>query len=314
MPSVSTNNLAGFLAVYAQESLDQFIAGMPNVNLFTKNFSSEIAGGGLSVVTRIPSTVWGVPNDLTAGWGSTAANSTAITTTLKLRDYDIVFNELEWATITPTVLTKLYLPSLVKQMANGIVVDAINNVTVAAYTSTVTVTNASSFALTGSNSLQTIATTLSNNEVDEEGRFAIVSPLVYQGLTQNITPTYYFGSDELLTKNKVQELLGFSVIKYPRFFGASIPQGGSKVTNTNIVGIAGNKQGLVLAVRSPVEINNGLVQSSTATDPTSGLSLQVRMLYDASLPGWRLAVVSVFGTSAGNTKAIMPIVATAPTV
>ena len=308
MAAVSANSLNGFLQVYAQQSLEQFIAEMPNINMFTKNFDTEIANGGTAVITRIPTTVWGMPNDLTLGWGSTQASSSAVTCNLRLRNYDVIFNELEWATITPQVLTNNYLPSLTKQLANGIVVDGLSNITSSVYTNTITVATSSLFNVTGSTGLQGAATTLSNLEVPEEGRYAIVSPNVYQGLVTGIVPTYYYGDSNPVKHNKVQELMGFSLHKYPRFFGATLPQGGSKYSgNDKLVGIAGNSQGLVAAVRSPVEVNNGLVQSATATDPTSGLSLQVRMVYDVSQPAWRIAVVSIFGTARGNTSAIIPI-------
>ena len=311
MAAVSNNSLAGYLAVFAQESLQQFIADMPNINLFTKNFDTEIGNGGISVTTHISTTNWSTPNDLTLGWGNTAASSSAVTATLKLRDYDVAFNELEWTTITPQVLQNTYLPQMVKQLANGIVVDAISNVSTASFTNTITVSTASLFTVTGSNSLQTAATKLSNLEIPEEGRYAIVSPNIYQGLINGILPTYIYGSSDVVQKNKAQNLLNFDLMKYARFQNATAPQGGAKVSNgQNLVGIAGHGQGLVCAVRAPQEINNGLVQSATAVDPTSGLSLQVRWVYDVSLPAWRMAVVSVFGTAAGNTSAIIPIIAT----
>ena len=58
MSAVSNNSLQGYLAVYAQESLAQYIANMPKLNLFTKNFDTEIANGGVSVITRISTTNW----------------------------------------------------------------------------------------------------------------------------------------------------------------------------------------------------------------------------------------------------------------
>ena len=307
--SVANNSLQGYLAVFAQESLEQFIASMPNVNLFTKNFDSEIANGGVSVTTRISTTQWSTPNDLTQGWGDTSVSSSAIVTTLKLRDYDVVFDELQWTTITPQVLQNTYFPQMVKQLANGIVVDAISNVTSASFTNGITVASSSLFSVTGSNSVQAAATTLSNLEVPEEERYGIVSPNIFQGITNGLFPTYIYGSSDVIQKNTAQQLVGFDLMKYARFYNATLPQGGSKYSNgsNKLVGMFGQKQGLVAAVRAPQEINNGLVQSATAVDPTSGLSLQVRWVYDVSLPAWRMAVVSVYGTAAGNTSAIVPI-------
>lgn len=312
MPTTA-NSLQGFLAVFAQESLEQFVAAMPNINMFTKNFDNSIANGGVSVITRIPTTIWSTPNDLsTNGWASTAASASAITATLKERAYDIPFSELEFATITPQMLTNLYLPVMAKQMANGIVVDALSNVTSSYFTNTVTPNSSSLFTVTGSTSLQSVATTLSNLEVPEDGRYAIVSPNVYQSLVAGVLPTYIYGNANAVQNNNPQKLLNFDLMKYARFYGATKPVGGAAIgdagTADKLVGIAGHANGLVCAVRAPIDVNNGLVQSATAVDATSGLSLQTRLVYDVSKPCWRLAVVAVFGTAAGNKNAIVPII------
>ena len=310
MANVSNNSLAGYLAVFAQESLQQYIASLPvNLNLFTKNFDTEVANGGLSVTTRISTTQWSTPNDLTQGWGDTAASSSAVTATLKLRDYDIVFNELEWATITPQVLQNTYLPQMVKQMANGVVVDAISNVTSSKFTNTITFASSSNFTVTGSTSLQAGATTLSNLEIPEEGRYALVAPSIQASLAAGIMPTYFFGDDKVVKANNIQQVLNFTLAKYPRFANATLPQGGSKYSGGDkLVGILGHADGLVVAMRAPIDVNNALVQSATAVDPTSGISLQVRWIYDVSLPAWRMAVVGIYGTAAGNTNAIIPLI------
>jgi hypothetical protein len=308
MPTTA-NSLQGFLAVFAQESLEQFIAGMPNINLFTKNFDNSVANGGISVTTRIPTTVWGSPNDLsTDGWAGTAASASAITATLKERAYDMAFSELEFATITPQMLSNLYLPAMAKQLANGIVVDAINNITSSYFTNTLTVASSSLFTVTGSTSLQKAATTLSNLEVPEEGRYAIVTPNVFESLTAGVLPTYIYGNPNAVQSNNPQKLLNFDLIKYPRLYNATKPNGGASYGNSDkLIGFAGNASGLVCAVRAPLDVNNGLVQSATATDATSGLSLQTRLVYDVSKPCYRLAVVSIFGTAQGNKNAIVPI-------
>lgn len=306
---ITANALQGFLAVYAQESLEQFVAAMPNINLFTKNFDSSIANGGVSVTTRIPTTVWGAPGDLaTNGWASTAASASSVTATLKERAYDIPFSELEFATITPTMLTNLYLPVMAKQLANGIVVDALNNVTSSVYTNTISADSSSLFTVTGSTSLQKAATTLSNLEVPEEGRYAIVTPNVFESLTAGVLPTYIYGNPNAVQSNNPQKLLNFDLIKYPRLYNATKPNGGASYGSADkLIGLCGNSQGLVCAVRAPIDVNNGLVQSATATDATSGLSIQTRLVYDVSRPLWRLAVVSIFGTAAGNPNAIVPV-------
>jgi hypothetical protein len=308
---IDGNSLAGFLTVYAQESLEQYIAQMPKVDLFTKNFSSEVMNGGVAITTRISNTTWGTANDLSQGWSPTTASSTAVTATLGLKDFDMIFNELEWSTITPQVLINTFFKPMAGQMANAIVVDCISKITTASYTNSLTIPSSSNFSVTGSYSLQTCSTILDTLEIPREGRYAIVSPALYQGLVSGILPTYIYGTPDAVQRNKAQELLNFEVDRYARFYGASVPQGGNYIVggaNGKLVGITGNRDGLVVAMRTPVDPNNGLVQSATAIDPSSGVSLQTRMIFDASKPGWRLAVVGLWGSAAGNTDAIVPII------
>ena len=308
---LTANSLSGFLAVFAQQSLEAFIAGMPPIDLFTKNFSTDIANGGISVTTRIPTTVWSAANDLsTNGWASTAASASSITATLKERAFDIPFSELEFATITPQMLTNLYLPIMAKQLANSIVVDCINNITSSYFTKTMPINSSSLFAVTGSSSsLQAVATKLSNLEIPEEGRYCVVTPNVYESLAAYVLPTYLYGNANAVQNYNPQKLLNFSLYKYARLSGSTKPLGGDSYgSNDKLVGFAGNSSGLVVAMRAPVDVNNGLVQSATATDPTSGISVQTRLVYDVSKPMWRLATVAVWGSAAGNPNAIVPII------
>ena len=306
--AIDSNSLATFLAVYAQRSLEQFIADMPPIDLWTANFDDTITNAGQSVTTRISTTYYGSPNDLTAGWSPTSMTSSNVTATLKLQDYDALFNELEWSTITPQVLINTFFQPMARQMANGMVVDALNNVTSSYFTNTLTVNSSSLFTVTGSTSLQTCSTILDNLEIPMQDRYCIMTPAMYQGLTSGILPTYYYGDDGAIKRNQVQELLNFKLHRYARLKNATKPQGGSSYGNSDkMVGLVGNNQGLVMAVRAPVDPNNGIVQSNTAVDPTSKLSIQTRIVYDVSKPGWRLAVVGLWGSAAGNSDAIVPI-------
>lgn len=314
--AVTANSLAGFLAVYAQQSLETFIASMPPINLFTKNFDSSIANGGVSVTTRLNDTLWSTAADLsTNGWSTTPATASSYTATLKERAFDTAFSELEFATITPQMLQNLYLPVMAKQMANSIVVDAIGLVSSSYYTTTVTPNSSSTFTVTGSTSLQAACTSLSNNEQPEEGRYAIVTPNVFQTLAGQILPTYIYGNSNIVQQNQAQNILNCQVIKYPRLYGASKPYGGNYLgdgtsgqTADKLVGLVGNSNGLICAVRAPIDVNNGLVQSATAVDQSSGLSVQTRLVYDVSKPMWRLATVAIYGTARGSAKSIIPVI------
>ena len=307
-----SNQLAGFLAVYAQKSLEQFIADMPLISRFTTDFSDTITNGGVSVTTRLPTTVFSTPNDTAAnGYLASSATASAITITLKQRDYTEDFTELQWATMTPQMLQNTFLPSMVKQLANGIVVDALSLITGSLVSPALDIVN-----VTGSNatSVFSASAALTNNEVPFADRMMITSPAAYQSLIGSINPAYVYGATTAIQDYHGIKVGGFDpIFEYPRLNNVSPPPGGSYfstayATGKTLAGIAIQKQGLCIAMRSPIDINNGLVQTATATDPTSGISIQVRLMYDIPRGVWKIAVTSIYGVALGNTKAIVPIV------
>jgi hypothetical protein len=235
--------------------------------------------------------------------------------TLKTQGHDHPFNVTEWSTITPSILENLYFPTLAKQTANGVVVDVLNNVTSSVYTTTLTGTPAN-FNVTGAYSLQSASVELTKKEIPQSDRYAIVSPVAYQGLTNNVLPTYVLGSPDVVrnygyggtTEWQGLRLINIPTFQYPRFYDASLPYGGDKYSNSDkLVGVVGQKQGLVLATRVPIPMNTGLIQSYEAVDPTSKLSLQFIVAFDQSKPVWRIGTYTLFDSAAGNTKAIIPI-------
>lgn len=322
--AISNNSLAGFLAVYAQKSLTAFLADMPPRDVFTENFDDSIATGGVSVTTRIPTTVYGTLNDLgTTGWESQQATASAVTCTLATKGHDHSFNVTEWATVTPAMLESLYFPVIAKQTANGVVVNALQNVTSSVFTTTMAVASDTALTLTGASaSLQYAARLLDDNEIPVEGRYAIVNPGAWQGLISGVYQTYILGDPSAVRKNGYSEgstnvgynLAGFSTFKYARLYGATTPYGGDKYPITanvsnKLIGLGGHKQGLVMAARVPLDMNTGLIQSYTATDPSSKLSIQAVLAFDQSKPVWRIGTYILFGTAAGNPKAIVPFLA-----
>lgn len=318
--AITGNSLSGMLAVFAQKSLTAFLADMPPRELFTENFDESIANAGISVTTRIPTSVYGNLNDLgVSGWESQQASSSAVTATLATKGHDHIFSVTEWSTITPSILENLYFPTIAKQTANGIVIDCLNRVTSSVYTNALVGASASLFQISGAFSLQSGSVALTKWEVPQSDRYCILSPEAYAGLTNYVLPTYVLGSPDVVRNygyggNEATwqglRLMNIPTFQYARLYGAATPYGGDKWSTTGndkLVGIVGQKQGLVLACRTPIPMSTGLIQSYEAVDPTSKLSLQFVIAFDQSKPAWRIATYSLFGSAVGNTKAIVPV-------
>lgn len=306
-----TNLMQGFLAVYAQKSLEQFIADMPLVSRWTTDFSDSIANGGTSVTTRLPISTFGAPNDTAAnGYLAMNASSSAVTIPLVQRDYTQDFTELQWATVTPTMIQNTFLPPMIKQLANGIVCDALSVITASTVSTTpfqmsAASTFSSSVVFSGSAAMTT-------NEVPFNDRMIIASPQAYQALINSINPAYVYGATTAIQDYHGIKLGGFDpIIEYPRLVGTSTPGGssyGGWAPGKTLHALALQKQAVCVAMRAPVDINNGLVQTATATDPTSGVSIQVRLMYDIPRGVWKLAVTSIYGVALGNPRAVLPFI------
>lgn len=318
MSTLVQNNVASTLNVYSNLALEQMIASMPKLDLFTKLFDSEIANGGQALVTRLPNTQFQTtPSDLTqiasgnTAWNPESASVNNITINLGLKARAENYDELQWATLTDTNIRNWFLPQLAKQTANDIVVNVLNNVTSSVYTSTIVVTGSGNFTITGSNSLQQADKILAKNEVDENNHYFIANPDLYQSLTAGLVYQIFDQTavNDAVSNSSVRQLSNFKVARYARLYNASLPWGGQAYSGGDkMIGFAGHAQGLVAAIRQPIPINAGTTWSANAVDQTSGISLQVRVMYDPSMPVWRLAVLSVYGSAVGNPKAIIPVI------
>lgn len=318
MSALTQNSVASTLNVFSNIALEQMIASMPKLDLFTKLFDSEIANGGQALITRLPNTQFQTtPSDLTqiasgnTAWNPESGSVNNITINLGLKARAENYDELQWATLTDTNIRNWFLPQLAKQTANDIVVNVLNNVTSSVFTTTLTVPTSSNFAITGALSLQQADKLLAKNEIDENNHFFIANPDLYQSLTANLVYQLFENGvvEPVVSNNTVRQVSNFKVARYARLYNASLPWGGQAYGNSDkMVGLAGHSQGLVAAIRQPVPINAGTTWSANAVDQTSGISLQVRLMYDPSMPVWRLAVLAVYGSAAGNPKAIIPVI------
>jgi hypothetical protein len=306
--------------------LPAFVADMPPRDLFVENFDDSIANEGTAVITRIPTTSFSsTMNDLANGWANQNSTASSVTVTLATKGYDLSYNVTQWATIGEQQILNTFANQLAKQVANGIAVSVMSNVTNSYYTNTVSIASSSLFNFTGSNSLQAISTTLDNLEIPQADRYAILLPNAYQSVTSQIYQQYVYGNPNIVKYNGFTDadgkainsanpglyLAGFNTFKYARLNSntATLPYGGA-VGGTKLAGFAGNKAGIAFAARTPVTVNNPLVQTYTVIDPTSGFPLQFILAFDPGYPGWRLGVYSLFGSAQGNADAIVPILTT----
>jgi hypothetical protein len=323
MPAIVNNSLGGIIEQFVFKSIVTPFANMPPRDIYTENFDDAIAQDGQVVHAHQNTTVYGTLNDLSNGWESTPATASNYSATLATVGKDHLINVTDFSTIGEQRILDTF-GTLGRQVANGISVKIMNLVTQSYFTNTLTVNSSSNFQYTGSNGLQAAGTLLDNLENDQEGRYFITTPTAYQSLvtSNNIFAALNFGGSQIIQGNGFKDvdgsdvnsshpgikLAGFDIYKYPRLgTQGKTPYGGDVVSNTKLIGFAGNKQGLFVANRVPIPQNAPLYQSYVYTDPTSKFSLQYIMAFDTSKPGWRFGIYTLMGASAANPNAIVPI-------
>ena len=277
------NSLAGFLSVYAQESLPQLIAQAPILASFTTDFSSELASGGTSIVTRVPTTTL-TANDTDAnGYVALAATASSVTVTLKQRDITHAFSELEWQNSSQLINT--FVPSMFKGLINYVANDVCSLVLSSNFASEFT---SSAGAFSGS-AVTRLAQVLSTANVPAEDRTLVILPTYKETLVNTVNQAYFINPSA-----NTSVYAGLTIQEY-----SNIP------STNNLKGFAAHKSAIAIATRVPSF--GPMVEQSVVTDPKSGLSIAFRTWHSADDGKWKLAASLIYGYAKGNGSALVRV-------
>jgi hypothetical protein len=322
--AVASNIFGGIIEEYVFKAIQTPFANMPPRDIYTENFDDAIAEAGQVVHAHQNTTVYGTLNDLANGWEGTPATASNYSASLKTLGKDHIINTTDFATIGEQRILDTF-STLGRQVANGITVQVMNNVTTSSFTNFLTISSSAQFGFTGSNGLQAAGTLLDNLEQDQDQRYFITTPNVYQALvtSNDIFKALNYGGNEIIRGNGFKDvdgsdvnsshpgikLVDFNIYKYPRLGTLGLkPYGGDTVAYNKLVGFAGVKGGLFAANRVPIPVNFPGVTSYVYSDPTSRFSLQYIMGLDFSKPGIRFGTYTLFGSAAANPNAIVPLI------
>ena len=131
-------------------------------------------------------------------------------------------------------------------------------------------------------------------------RYLLVGPTYFANLAKDaaVQAAYAYGSPDVIRENRIPRVHGFSVHEY-----TDIP-----ANSEHLVGVAGTKQGLLVATRLPAIPANFPGEVEVVTDPESGFSLQFRRWYSADDRKHRMEVGVIYGVAvgvAGNIKRLV---------
>lgn len=292
---MNANSLGGTeITRIAQMTLDYLAVQMRPLSAFTTDFSAETAMPGKTITTRF------VTQPSTADFSSSKAvadvTTTAKSITLdKYRGVSLGFTDLE-RTYTDVQMQDLFIRPSVTAIYEHIMASAFALVLNANYSSNVVSTAAN----TDADDIADYASTLSTAKCPTTGRSLILSSAYYANLAKDnaIQAAYAYGGSEAIRENQVPRVHGFDVFEYT----GTIP-----TNSENLGSIALHKSALLIASRRVVPPQAGTwygnVQS--ATDPDSGLTVDVRTHYDGT--NQVLQTSLLYGVAVGHGAALVRI-------
>lgn len=293
------NTLGGInLTVIAQDGLTTLLSEFPLINTFTTNFGGDIAQKGEAVTTRIASAV--TATDIGAnGYAASNVTSTAKTVTLnKHKGFVMGFDDGEVAKGGYDMLKRTFLAPAAHATVKAIMDDVFALTTAANFSSVGYNSTAAAFDADSVASLSQVLTDANNPQA---GRTLIIKPALYTSLAKDnaIQAQYASGTNAPLTENLLPRIHGFTVRQY-----SDLP-----ATETNQKGIAVTPEAILIATRLPATPTNWYGNVATATDKTSGLSIQVREWYDGKDGKQYISMSLLYGVAVGNAACLTRIIA-----
>ena len=293
------NTLNGInLAAIADAAIDYLGSEHFPVNVFSTNFSNDVATRGESVTTRVVSSL--TAQDVSSGYSGAAQDvtSTAITTTLSnFKGHVANFTDLE---ITKAgdgkwLMDHFYEPTKEATM-KALLDDLLALITDANFTNKTTV----SAALFDADIVADIAGALTSRKVMQRDRALLLDPTYYTSLSKDasIHDLSAYGNTDAIKDGRLTRVRGFAVHQYE-----SIP-GNSE----NLEGFAVGKSGLVVAVRPVFRPEVGHVAVENRVEPNTGLPFQFRMWYDPNAGKTYMSAGFLYGVSVGDAPALQRIV------
>lgn len=283
------NTLGGVnMDVLAQQSLDVLIDLLPQLSVFSTDFSDEIAVAGATVSTRVATQP--TSGDLSTGYATNAQN---VTTTAKQITVGAVTGNViqftdEEVSKSSVNLQDIFIAPAMNAVVNDMIDDALALVTNANFGAAAFTGAAGDF---GADKVADLAQVLSTAKVPRNGRFLMVSPTYFAALAKDnaIQAAYAFGGAEAIRDGRVPRVHGFDIVEY-----TDIPANAE-----NLVGLCGAKQGIIIAARAPAVPANFAGEIRNITDPDTGLTLQLRRWYSTDDGVHRMSIAGMWGVAVG---------------
>ena len=284
------------LAELSNDFLGQTFAPLTAVS---RDFTGDPSGSGESVVTRVASAL--TAQDLSGGYAASDISSSAITVNLSsLKGFSMGFSDYEVSRAAGDVqwLTSVFLQPAMETVLDSIFTDIVKLVINANFSNSTTVT-ASAF---DSDDIATISGSLSTRKAPRTQRSVILNPSYYSSIQKDsiVGQANTFGGAEAIREYSGDRVHGMDLFEYT----GAINGASSTTTSENLQGFALHPSAIAIAARFPAAPADGSVQVENLRDEFSGVPLQLRSWYDATLGKHMVSVACLYGTSVGNSSCL----------
>jgi hypothetical protein len=284
-----SNTLQGLnLSQVASQTLDHLGLSFPMFAHFARNFSDTVRQHGESVVTRIPAVL--SAQDLSGGYTPGDVSSTQVEIELDhMKGFVIGLSDLEIskarsADFVFNIFTRPAVDAVAKSFADSL----LGLITPSNFPTAIT----KSAADFDTDEIAQAQQLLSTAKAPKSMRSILLGTDYTASLMKDsmIYSDQYGSRDPLLT-GEVMDVFGMGVVEYQ-----GIP------TANNLRGFACHPSALVMAARHVAEPSTGgRVETISTVEPRTGLPVQFRQHYDATLGKTMLSVSCLWGVALGNT-------------
>jgi len=296
----TSNTIGGYhLLEVAQETLQTLLPKMPPADIFTTDFSNEVARQGQTVLTRLAAPT--VADDFVASTGYASKNAVSTTKQVSISKHKHItyeFKEEEVAFYGLQKIRELFMEPMSNAVIKSLYDEAFSNVTTANFAKHVdygaSAVNFDRIAVAG------LAGQLTQ-DFFPENRTLLLAPTPYVNLTKDpaVAQAFSIGDAMTIRENKVGRIHGFNTYEYNAF-----PNVAGQESGKNLSGIACSKQALLVVARVPEVPTSGGGIATNVTDPKTGFTFQLRYWFDWNFGLHKLTGTWLIGSGVGNPDAL----------
>lgn len=289
--------------VIAQEALKELQAALPILSQIAADHSKEKARFGETIIVHEVAAAAAIPFDPAVGYVPSDRTQVDIEVKLDKHKHHTYSVGVQEASSSRVDLIKRFALNAAYSIGSAVVGDLCALIVNANFSHKTTKALGAGGDGFDRKAVIGVGTALSKRGVPPLGRFMLLNPEYYGSLSMDVTMLQVLlaaGARTVETGN-LPNVHGFEVSEF-----VDLPANAE-----HLAGFAGTRTALALATRIPDDPGQGEsnCRISTVAEENTGLALQVREWYEATLAQYRRTYTLMYGVAKGQTGALQRVVA-----